>query len=393
MVTLGLTLGPVPRSTTWRAMVTPLASIIGSGFLICGPLLAREFGSAALAAMAALLVLAYAVGAVMRFNIAHVEPEAQDLAPHAPLAWAMRGGQVVLGLAYAVSVAYYLKLLAEFVLQRIPVPEALHALVADTGVTVIILGFVALTFSGTIEKIEHAAHASVSLKIGLIAGMLVGLAVWWVRHAGATPAAPPFKVGLASIPMLLGLLVTVQGFETSRYLGDSYERDVRIRTMRMAQWVSSAIYLGFIALLTPFLGQAARTPGVAGILGIMTGVSALLGLFVLVGAAASQLSAAIADSIGAGGLVVEVSQRKLGVRGAFLLSSALSLAVVWLTDPLQVIALASRAFALYYAVQAGLALWVAQRTGAARGWAPRLGFIAVGLVCLAAAALGAPAEG
>ena len=45
------------------ATVTPLASIIGSGFLISGPLLAREFGGAAFWAMAVLLLLAYAVGA------------------------------------------------------------------------------------------------------------------------------------------------------------------------------------------------------------------------------------------------------------------------------------------------------------------------------------------
>ena len=61
-VTLGL--GPVRDSPTWRAMATPLASIIGSGFLICGPLLAREFGGVAIWAMAALLALAYALGAV-----------------------------------------------------------------------------------------------------------------------------------------------------------------------------------------------------------------------------------------------------------------------------------------------------------------------------------------
>ena len=42
-----LTFGRFARSDTWRATVTPLASIIGSGFLISGPLLAKEFGSAA----------------------------------------------------------------------------------------------------------------------------------------------------------------------------------------------------------------------------------------------------------------------------------------------------------------------------------------------------------
>ena len=222
--------------------------------------------------------------------------------------------------------------------------------------------------------------------------MLAGLAVWWAGHAHETMPLPPAHVGLGSVPMLLGLLVTVQGFETSRYLGDSYGRDMRVRTMRLAQVLSSFIYLAFVALLTPFLARASHAQGVAGILDVMGGVSPVLGVFVLVGAAASQLSAAIADSIGAGGLVVEVSQRSLGIRGAFVVTSALSIAVVWLTDPFQVVALASRAFALYYAAQAGLALWVSVRIGRGSRM-QRLGFVGVGLICLIAAAVGAPAEG
>ena len=58
-------------------------------------------------------------------------------------------------------------------------------------------------------------------------------------------------------------------------------------------------------------GEAQHAEGVAGILDIMELVAPLLGIFVLIGAVSSQLSAAIADSIGSGGLMVEVSRRKL----------------------------------------------------------------------------------
>lgn len=392
LVTLLLTVGPIARSETWRATVTPLASIIGSGFLICGPLLAREFGAAAFGAMTALLLLAYAVGAVIRFNIAHVEPLAETMRANDPLAWVMRAAQAMLGIAYAVSVAYYLKLLAEFALKRAPVPAAFHAPIANGLVTLIILSFVAMTFSGSVRRIEHAAHATVSAKIGIIAGLLTGLAIWWVQHASAETSLPVARISLESVPMLLGLLITVQGFETSRYLGDSYSREVRIRTMRLAQALSSVIYLAFIGLLTPLLGRAQQAEGVAGILDIMAFVAPVLGIFVLIGAGLSQLSAAIADSIGAGGLVIEVSRRRLGIRGAFLSVCALAIAIVWLTNPFQVVALASRAFALFYAMQALLAFWVSRRTGAGGGTA-QAGFIIVGLICLVAAAAGAPAEG
>ena len=387
-----LSFGRFARSTDWRATVTPLASIIGSGFLICGPLLAKEFGSAAILAMAALLALAYAVGAVIRFNIVHVENVAPKLSLNDPMAWAMRAAQVMLAIAYAVSVAYYLKLLAEFSLKPIAVPEAYHDLVANAAVTVIIIGLTALTFSGDIRKIEHAAHASVSVKLGIIAGLLAALGLWWAARTGAPLDLPASKVSWNSIPLLLGLLITVQGFETSRYMGDHYDQPTRVRTMRYAQWLSSAIYLGFLALLTPFLAEAQHAEGVAGILDIMELVAPLLGIFVLIGAVSSQLSAAIADSIGSGGLLVEVSRRKLGVRQAFIAAAALAIAVVWLTDPFSVIALSSRAFALFYAMQAGLALWVSMRTGKGSP-AARFGFALVGIVCIIAAAAGAPAEG
>lgn len=390
-VTAFLTFAPFPRSDVWRATVTPLASIIGSGFLICGPFLAREFGSAALPAMAALLLLAYAVGAVVRFNIVHVEGHAEGAQFHDPIAWVARGTQGVLALAYAISVAYYLKILAEFTLKPLSVPDRWHALAANGMVTTIILVFVALAYSGGLRRVESLAHGSVSLKIGAISGLLTGLACWWLIHAGSTPSPPPARLSAGSIPILLGLLITVQGFETSRYLGDSYPRALRIRTMRHAQWISSVIYLAFLALLTPFLGRAAEAKGVAGIIDIMGLVAAPMVAFVLVAAIASQLSAAVADSIGSGGLMSELSRRKLNAPIAFSVAGALAIGVVWLTDPLQVVALSSRAFALFYACQCLLAYVVCARTGAGSGL-QRVGFVVVGLICLVAALIGAPAE-
>ncbi|MEJ7661864.1 MAG: hypothetical protein WKG07_20940 [Hymenobacter sp.] len=64
--------------------------------------------------------------------------------------------------------------------------------------------------------------------------------------------------------MLLGLIITVQGFETSRYLEHDYPPEMQIRTMRHAQWIALGIYLAFIALLTPFLSRAAATKALPG---------------------------------------------------------------------------------------------------------------------------------
>lgn len=358
LVVAALSFGRFAKGEAWRATVTPLASIIGSGFLICGPLLAKEFGGAAIVAEAALLAIAYAVGAVIRFNIAHVEPYLARAGFNDRVAWLARVTQGVLALAYAVSVAYYLKLLAEFGLRAFELAPDMQRLAGNLAVTALIAALAVVAFVGDLRRIENIAHTSVSLKLGIIAGMLAALAAFWVTRGMAEPL-PPARFDSSSVPILLGLVITVQGFETSRYLGQSYSAEVRIRTMRHAQWISAAIYFLFLALLTPVLAPAARTPGVAGILDIMEGIAPLMGIFVMLGAISSQLSAAVADQIGAAGLMNEVSARRLPVKAAFLVACALALAVVWLTDPFEVVALASRAFAVFYALQCAIGMWVA----------------------------------
>ena len=61
-------------SSNWKATVTPLASIMGSGFLVSALLLAGIVDNLAVVCMALLLVLAYMVGGAIRFNIRHFEP-------------------------------------------------------------------------------------------------------------------------------------------------------------------------------------------------------------------------------------------------------------------------------------------------------------------------------
>jgi hypothetical protein len=65
-------------SSNWKATVTPLASIMGSGFLVSAPLLAGVVGNLAVVCMGLLLVLAYMVGGAIRFNIRYFEPIEND---------------------------------------------------------------------------------------------------------------------------------------------------------------------------------------------------------------------------------------------------------------------------------------------------------------------------
>ena len=56
----------VTRLKTWRATITPLAAIIGSGFLVLGPILDTAYGLYAPVVMAALCLGAYLFGAAVR---------------------------------------------------------------------------------------------------------------------------------------------------------------------------------------------------------------------------------------------------------------------------------------------------------------------------------------
>ena len=128
----------VLHSRPWRATVTPLASIIGSGFLVVGPILASTFGHAAWMAMLALCAIGYLYGAVIRHNIRYVEPRLGTLPKTGVLV--ERASDFTLSLAYFVSVAYYLNLFAAFSMRIVGVEDRF---------TVQVVASIAIAASGT----------------------------------------------------------------------------------------------------------------------------------------------------------------------------------------------------------------------------------------------------
>jgi hypothetical protein len=126
-------------SSSWKATVTPLASIMGSGFLVSAPLLAGVVGSLAVVCMGVLLVLAYAVGGAIRFNIRHFEPI--ESAGHGPAQAIAFLSRIVLVAAYFISVTYYLQLLAAFLLNAVSIN---NQVAAHCITTALLLSLVAL---------------------------------------------------------------------------------------------------------------------------------------------------------------------------------------------------------------------------------------------------------
>ena len=351
------------RAPTWKATVTTLASIIGSGFLVVAPLLAATVGSWAPLGMAAIVATGYAVGSVMRHNIARVEPL---LAGHPPplIRDLDRLSEIALGFAYTVSVAFYLRLLASFLLRPLGGDAELAGRMI-ASVLMLIIGVVG--WRRGFDGMEALEETAVDTKLAIIAGLLVGLVAFDVLRVSDIPAAfsafPAAGSGWDITRALAGMVIVVQGFETSRYLGGEFDPATRIRTMRLAQWVSGGIYLSFVTAIVPLFGTFPATISDTAIIDAAVAVTPVLGPLVLVAAVASQLSAAVADTAGGGAMLVQGRRGSREVRVGYVAVLGGAATIVWVSNVFEIVAIASRAFALYYLVQAMLAVIVASGDG------------------------------
>ena len=372
----------------WRATVTPLASIIGSGFLIIAPLLAETWGRHAWMAMLGLCALAYLFGGAIRYSMR----QRADLAaaggiPHF-VAHMDRLASFLIAFAYVISVAYYLNLFGAFAIGLSPLDVERYGRWVASAVLIFIGVYGWQHGFGGIERLEEVA---VGLKLAMIGGLLLALAVA-LALAGPAPDAAATAAALpnswTAMLMGLGMIVTVQGFETSRFLGVSYPVDMRIRSMRHAQWLSSAIYLVYVGLIIAVFGATGIPHKETAIIDMTRQVAPVLPLMLVAAALAAQFSAAAADASGCSGLVDELSRGRIPLQRIYPLLAAVGLVITWSSNVFEIIAYASRAFAAYYAVESLLATLLAWRTR--QRW-HALVFAIATLIALVAAGFALPA--
>jgi hypothetical protein len=380
-------------SPVWRATVTPLASIIGSGFLVSLPLLAHDLGIYAVAGMAFLVVLSYLLGAAIRFNILHGEPLFAN--HHRGVTWLEQTSHLALACAYFISVTYYLNLLSAFLLKGIGMTDPFAGKILTTA---ILLGIGLHGLLRGLRGLENVEEYAVGLKLAIIAAVLCALA-WLNARLAVTgawhlPHLDP-SISWNSARTVLGLLIVVQGFETSRFLAGAYPAKLRVRTMRYAQWLSGAIYLAFFLLATVVLKEReVLGTEVTGIIDLLKPVASTLPLLIVVGAVCAQLSAAVADAIGAGGLIEQVSEQRIDHRHAYPFVALVGAALTWSLDIFGVIAFASRAFALFYLLQCLVAVAVAATAPDVRRRTLYIGaFSLLAAMALAVVLFGTPLKG
>jgi len=349
---------PVRESVSWRATVTPLASIIGSGFLVVTPLLAAVVGSWAPLAMVGIVVLAYWVGSAMRFVIVEVEPRLDAESPNRSLVDLERLSRILLGFAYVVSVAFYVRLMASFVLRAggdggVAVKLLTTAVLVSIGVTGWLRG---------LHGLEAFEGVAVGTKLSIIGGLLVGLLVFNASDPSSVLDAyrthRTFVDPWNSVRVLAGMLLVVQGFETSRYLGAYYDRPLRVESMRRAQLLSAGIYVVFVALSVRSFDVLPATVDETAILDVASAVTPVLVPLLVVAAVASQLSAAVADTAGGGEMLTGATRLIPAAGVGYVAVTGTAIAVVWLFDVFAIVSFASRAFAAYYFVQTVMVMLV-----------------------------------
>ncbi len=363
------------------AAVTPLASIFGSGFLVIVPVLERTLGALSVAGIAGVCLFVWFVGTAIRHNVATVE----DADLSRPTRGLEEASDVVIVVAYVISVALYLRIMAQYVLDF----AGGGAAVVERGVAMAVLVLIvtiAVTrgFAG-LDKVERVALFAVLAIVAVLGGALA------VHDAGDLfgdgVSLPPIPDrGIADVLLVLGgIVITVQGFETVRYLGDEFDADTRIKACRLSQLVAAGVYVVFVAVATPVMGLGTEAGADKTLLDITGRVVAFLSLPLVIAAVLSQFSAATADTVAADGNLRKLSAKHMRGARPFALSGIGAGVLIWTVPTFSLIAIASRAFAAYYALQCV----VASRTS--RGPA-RVGFGALALVLVAVTLLARPAE-
>ena len=355
-------------------MSTPLASIFGSGFLVVVPVLASAVGPYAVFAMAVVALVAFFVGSIVRHNILCAEPVLAK--GHKPFTVAVeRLSDLALVAAYVVSVCLYIHILSSFVLTGFELDSTFNKSLLTTMIIAVIT---VIGLFGGLKPLEKLERWALYLTLLILAVLLVMFASYdanqYLAQRHFTLPDMPERSAWEIATIVAGTLIIVQGFETTRYLGEHFDSATRIRASRWSQYFSLSIYVLFVALAQPVVAVLNGNYASNSLITLAATVSLLLPLPLIVAASLSQFSAAVADTLAAAANMQEASRQRIGARWGYLFVGVTAMALAWSGSTFEIIALASRAFAFYYLLQCLVAFSVC------RNHRERARFVFIGFV-------------
>jgi hypothetical protein len=134
--------------------------------------------------------------------------------------------------------------------------------------------------------------------------------------------------------------------------------------MRIAQGVSTAIYMIYAVFIAYVFDAEQVHASETAIIDMMILVAPILPILLVFAALAAQFSAAVADTSGAGGLIYELTKGRVSVKLGYVILVGFGIAITWGADVFLIISWASKAFAVYYTLQALIAVLLAKRDDA-----------------------------
>lgn len=370
----------VQQGKNYQATVVPLANIMDVGFILFAPAIVLLAGFRAPFFMLGICLVAIAAGFAISYNIRHYEPVAgqgggPDLIEEGA-EWALLGASVV-------NIAYYTIVLMALVLLPFDAnsPGLRSALGVGLLAAVMIVGV-----SGGMNWLNRQGDRTTAFNLAAVVGIVVAFLVYNVQEllGGRWDLGGATTMGTEEFRKMIGLFAIVQGFEASRYIGVRFGAQRRITTMRVAQTISTVVFVVFvISLLVMFLPPVGQADGTA-IFVVSEEVGEFLPWLLLLAAIGSQTSAIIGATSSRSDMLVD---RKVPRKLSFPTILIPAILMVVFADLNVAVNLASRVFAAYFTIQASLAILLAHRR---RNWPAVIGFIGVGAAMLAIFIFGLP---
>ena len=300
--------------------------------------------------------VAWLVGTAIRHCVRVVEPLAAAGKLDAVTRRIDRSADAVIVVAYVISVALYLRIMAQYVVAYATGGNGqLSERIIACATVVLIVGIGVLRGFTGLDRLDRVSLVAV-LALTTVLGVTLAVDDGRALLGDGLRLPPVPDTGLGSALLVLGgIVITVQGFETVRYLGDEFDTETRVWASRVAQLVAASIYVGFVAVATPVMGLGTPAGADNTLLDITGRVAPLLALPLVLSAVLSQFSAAIADTAAAEGNLRTLSGWMRGPR-PYLVSGMAAVVLAATVPTFTIVAVASRAFAAYYALQAVLAL-------------------------------------
>jgi hypothetical protein len=371
----------VQASSRYQATVVPLANIMDVGFIVLAPVMVFLAGYAAPVVMLAICLVAIATGYAIAYNIRHFEPL---VGTDDSLESVERVGEWSLLAASIVNIAYYTLLLVTLILWPL---HAYSAGQLKLWGSVVLLGLATIGWFGGMDWLNRQGYRSTGFNLAAVMGVVTAFVVYNVHDwLGGRWHLPKTDMSLSTtdIRKLIGLFALVQGFEASRYIGARFGREERVSTMRLAQYISSVVFVALLASVLILFVEIDVPKDGTGIFVVANRVGDLLPWLVLFAAIGSQTSAIINAAVSRSDLLVEA---KVPRRVSFAAILVPATVLFLLVDVTAAVALASRVFATYFAIQALIAGTLARR---ARNWWALAGFIGIGLMMVTVAVFGLP---